>query len=464
MQRDYYIEYYEFVDKLLWEFVDEIKILYPEAFQVGAHSCEIAVVGCMYFDRYCSFAKESYSRLRNNGQNEEEVQRIYKNELAKIVNKSFSQPAIVMSKNNEILNTLLQPFRHCILVHIINKRQLDYLTPLIRHFNQPVLLVSDYELPDETDFPDSITAVHMGFLKEKYFSPFLYQHFPYVYHYCNTYDQLLNILQPSCTIVLEGGNFQQEIIAVISKNLSIPCVCIQQGWPSVFHSNWLNLQYAYFFTWGNMFNDLFKTHNPMLQYVPVGYIYQVLPSKPKRYVTFFMQSLIGLGDQNIFQSILDLLFQCAALCPASEFCIREHPSYRLPEEELKRLQKLGNIKVVTNEPLADVFAETILAVSHYSSCLMEGIVHECIPFVFDPVCDSRYYPDVEKMGLGIIASSTTEALEKMQEFLMNPLQRAHFSRKMNEMKSSLFTSFGYDALNKIVENINKIVDMKYCTK
>ncbi len=457
MQRDYYIEYTEFIDVFIHQYIDEIKTDYPEAFKIGDYCCEIPVICSLFFKRFYTSGKETYSRLRKEGKNEEEIYRIFKDDIDKNTNKNFTQPPIVQFETGNDVCTLLQPYKHQVLIYILNIRQLNYLTPLIQQINQLVLLVTEYELPDETDLPDYVTAIEIGFLKEVYYSPFLYDNFPQVFHYFNTFDQLLNALQPRCTILLEGCHYQQEIIAIISKKMSIPSICIQQGWPSILLSCFRNIQYEYFFSWGNQFSNLWKTKNPMPNFVPAGYMYHILSFGRKRKITFFLQPPFGIIDKIYFRELLDFLLQCAVLFPTQSFCVREHPEYRIPDEYREKLNRQSNIKDVSNDPLDEIYAETILAVANSSSCLMEGIAHNCIPFVFDPICKSRYSPDIEKMELGIIADTIEDALPKMQTFLSDPFQRERFLRKNDEMRDGLFASYGDNTIRKIVEYINNII-------
>lgn len=52
-----------------------------------------------------------------------------------------------------------------LVIYIYNARQLVYLTPLIERLEEPVLLLSEYEIPDETELPDFVTAITLEFTK-----------------------------------------------------------------------------------------------------------------------------------------------------------------------------------------------------------------------------------------------------------------------------------------------------------
>ena len=457
MQRDYYIEFFEFVDILLREYIDETKEKYPDAFTVGNCCCEVPVICFLLLERYYTSAKEIYSHLRRSGINREEIHTVFKKELDKTVTRNFMQSPILPSKVNEKLLAMLLPYRHQIFIYALNRRHFEYLLPLIRQINRPVFLVTEHEISDETDLPAYVTVFEMAFLKERYYSPFLYHNFPEIYGYFNSFAQLLTVLQPCYAIVMEGCNYRQAIIAIISKSLSIPSICVQQGWPSILLSCFRNMQYDYFFTWGNLFNDLWKIKNPVPVFVSTGYMYPVLPLLPlrkKKNITFFLQVPFSISNMAYFRESLDFLLQCAVLFPTQFFCVKQHPLFPVPNEYRELIDMHDNIKDVSNEPLEEIFANTILVVGHFSSCLMEGIVHGCVPFVFDPVCQSRYNPDIEKMELGLITGSLEEAVEKMKIFLLNPFQRDHFLSKINEIKDRLFSSNGNETVKKMIEYIN----------
>lgn len=48
-------------------------------------------------------------------------------------------------------------YREHLLVYLFDEQQLRYLTPLITALNQPVVFLSEYDLPDDTDLPAYVT-------------------------------------------------------------------------------------------------------------------------------------------------------------------------------------------------------------------------------------------------------------------------------------------------------------------
>ena len=58
---------------------------------------------------------------------------------------------------------------------------------LIERLEEPVLLLSEYEIPDETELPDFVTAITLEFTKTApLVNPFLKEWFPLIFQYANT--------------------------------------------------------------------------------------------------------------------------------------------------------------------------------------------------------------------------------------------------------------------------------------
>ena len=113
---------------------------------------------------------------------------------------------------------LLSEYQGQLLIYIFNDRQLQYLVPLLQKQDCPVLLLSEQDIPDDTDFPESVMALTLDFSSEKVFIDKTFQRtFPLVFHYANTFDILLQILQPCDVICLEDRHFQEQLLAAMAK-------------------------------------------------------------------------------------------------------------------------------------------------------------------------------------------------------------------------------------------------------
>lgn len=417
--RDYYLEFHEELDKRLEAFVSGHEQQDAARTLLGMHNIRIPWVTHLFYQ--LTHEREHYNRCRLEGMT---VDRAMKR-VDGFLSLFGDAPAAPAGKTLTGLRQhpwyeTLRDYRGQLLVYLFNARQLHYLTPLIKRLDRPVLLVCESELPDNTGLPDHVTALPLEFFNCRAFAnPYIEHYFPTLYHYANTFDFLLRILQPAGIICLEGCHTQEQLLAVMAKDNRIPAVCIQQGWPSLMRTGFRRMPFRYFFTWGERFCRLWKKYNPEPEFLPMGYMYPAVcgEAPEKNGVTFFLQSPCFLSDPHYFNDLSDLIGASAARYPGITFMVREHPEYKIGKERIREWEGYPNVVLVSDWELAEVYGRTLIGVSHFSSALMEGVVHGCIPLVYDPTTGSRYYPDVEREKIGKITKTKAEFMHCLNEML-----------------------------------------------
>ena len=110
-------------------------------------------------------------------------------------------------------------------------------------------------------------------------------------------------------------------------------------------------------------------------------------------------------------------------------------------------EQIPNIEMVTDGKLAEVFARTRVGVAHYSSSLMEGVAHGAVPLVYDPTEGSRYSPDVEAEGLGMIAKTKEELTGGLSRILGN---YEDFKQRIEKEQPLWFQATGEETLRNMV--------------
>lgn len=443
---DYYVEYYEELDKRLECFISNRGT--NNEVTLGKHNVAEPLKTFLFYR--LSMERNYYNQCRLKGMPlNEAMERV--DTFLKMFNKE-SRREDLEEKITDIKEhpwyELLSEYNGVLIIYLFNARQLQYLTPLILKLNQLVLLLSEYDIPEETELPEYVTVLPIEFSNENSLTDKNFElHFPLLYHYVNTFDILFQIIRPCGVICLEGCHFQEQLLAVVAESYDIPSYGIQQGWPSMMRTGFKRLPFRYFFTWGKCFSNLWVRYNPFPKFVPTGYMYEMADKvkKEKQCVSFFLQSPCFLSDQTCFDAMLDLIHDSARAFPKINFLVREHPEHRLENSVAEKWKKLDNVKVVSNCKLQDVYARTKIVVSHFSSSLMEGILYGCIPLVYDPTANSRYYPDVEKEGLGRISKSSEEFQICLKELLTEEKQLMAF-----EKKNEWFASTGSVTLEKMV--------------
>lgn len=443
-RRDYYIEFHEELDRALQAFVRERLEKDPFAFHVAGHSVAIPLVTSLFYQLMGEREAYNAARLKGKsissslapavsylacfscdaptgetGETGETDEDTPTGETGKTGETDEDAPDGETEEKNDPQahewQEALKPFRGQLVFYLYNYRQLNYLAPLLRHLDTPAVLLSSFDLPDEAEelhLPACVTSVPFPLdcpdhPREAAFS----SNFPFLYAEVYTFDLLVRMLAPRCVICLEGCHAEEQAWAVIARDYGIPAVGIQQGWPSMIRTGFRQLPFADYFTWGDRFNACWQRYNPRPRFASLGYMYEVedaVSTAGREAVSFFLQGPLFLSDGNYLQELIGLLEEAAAACPEQLFWVREHPEFPLPETERSRIKALSNIAFVSDLPLKQVMRRSRIVVSHFSSSLMECLVHGALPLAYDPTSGSRYYPDLEAEKLGKIAKNPEE--------------------------------------------------------
>lgn len=443
---DFYTEFYEEVDSVLSEIIQVKQLPRPARSYLFQHSFAL---------------REAYNRSRIQGQSVGEcraylLQYLLSAEVKSQRNENWHSDSGYQS---EPWYELLISLSNRLVIYIYNNRQLRYLLPLINALNRPVILICEPNVNEDVNVNDNITAIEFSFPHDYkvYENERLETHYPELFRCYNTFHLLLEILKPEGVVVLEGCHYKEQIVSDVARQKGIPSIAIQQGWPSFMHSMFRNLPYSYYLTWGAGFDKEWKKWNPGIQFIPVGYPYPV-KGKSGNSITFFLQAPLFISDSYYLSLMIGLINETAGQYPDRSVWVKEHPEYKLDDTILNRFRQYDNIQIVSERPLADVYAETLIVISHFSSTLMEGIAHNCIPLVFDPSRFSRYTPDVEEMGFGMIASDKVSFFEKLEYILNNSPQ---YLARIQMDKGNWFAAVSDNALDKAVRAINRIARCNY---
>lgn len=463
--RDYYLEFHEELDKRLLKFTSDLAEEDVTRMLLGKHYIKEPLITFLFYQ--LTHEKERYNRCRLDGKSIDESMGRVDAFLA-----MFGEG--VPEKKEEPITDICQhpwyealsEYKNHIIIYLFNARQLQYLTPLINELDSPILLLSEYELPDETDLPDTVTALTIEFSSFRIFSnPYVEHCFPLIYHYTSFFSIMLRILQPTGIICLEGCHIEEQLLATVAQDYDIPTICIQQGWPSMMRTGFRRLSYRYFFTWGERFSKLWEKYNPQPQFTPMGYMYDVahVEKENKKCVTFFLQSPCYLSDTSYFKNMLELITDSAGLYPEISFMVREHPDYKIDSTLIDKWKVYPNIQIATDLELQEVYRHTLVTVSHFSSALMEGVAHGCIPLVYDVTTNSRYYPDVEKEGLGKIAKTKDVFHQQLKEILSYSYDENPYLQNIRESQKQWFAATGDATLKQMAETFKTITHYKDVT-
>ena len=431
---DYHVEFYETLDELIEEYTFCNQLEQP----VGT-----------YLFLQAFHLREAYNEWRKSGIDRDECRE-------RLARKVFPNTHVYMTVQEHFLTgyrtepwfEFLSSQQGNLLVYVYNNRQLQYLLPLVNSLNRSVLLLCESCVDEEVEVNDNVTAIEM---------PFMDNSLPELQRYYASFHAVLEALHPEGVLVLEGCHYQEQILAIVAQKLGIPDIALQQGWPSFMHTMFRHFPFSYYLTWGKGLNGQWQKYNPDTRFIPTGYLYNV-QRKNGTAVTFFLQSPRFLSDDNYFRQLVSLIEETAERYPNKEIGVREHPEYRLDTTTVERLQRHDNVRFMSDLPLSEAFARTQVVVSHFSSALMEGMAHDCIPLVFDPTQHSRYTPDVEALGVGCVASDKLSFFKKLAYIEQHI---AVYTEKILTEKDYWFQNLSESAIKQTVDTIHRIAPCRY---
>ena len=145
-RRDYYVEYYEVLDRVLSDYVNHLREEKEYWLKMGRHDVGVPLINLLFWQ--FTWHREEYDRLRKEGKSCGEALGSVKEILAdKQVEEWERQEEEYKIYDHEWYEALA-PYGGQLGIYIYNARHLAYLTPLIERLEEPVLLLSEYEIPD----------------------------------------------------------------------------------------------------------------------------------------------------------------------------------------------------------------------------------------------------------------------------------------------------------------------------
>lgn len=279
--------------------------------------------------------------------------------------------------------------------------------------------------------------------------------------YCTDHDALCaGLRQAGCSrvIVAEGNSPPNALIAGAARALGIRSVCIQQGWSPFIHPGFRNLHFDAMCMWGELFAELLQPHNPRQRFRVTGHhllrIADDPPTAARRAVGFFLQKNSRLITPGAWAAMLDLVAWTADSFPDHAVLVREHPGAPLTPDETAVFAGRRNIEVVPAAvvPLADVLARCKVAVSIFSTTLIEAVGAGAVPLIINLTGSDRFCPDLEAAGAGIEVKDMAAARAALGRVLGG--EEPGMVAAMRGLRRRLFAATGAEALRHIEHAID----------
>jgi hypothetical protein len=262
--------------------------------------------------------------------------------------------------------------------------------------------------------------------------------------------------------MVEGNSPQDEVLNQVCQQLSVPIICIQQGWSPIIHNGFRNMTYTKMLVWGEAFKELLQPYNPHQQFVVTGsHIIDciALPSHRAQLshkgICFFLQGITRLINKNQWAEFLELVKWVATKFTHTRILVREHPSCPLSNEERAEFEQFPNIFLVptTKYSIGEVLQASRLSVSIYSSTILESIAAGVPPLIFNATSLPRYLPDVQAAGSGIEVKDSESARNEIVRIMTDEGYAAKFEPGLQRFRRQYFCQDDGKPVERIVEEI-----------
>ncbi|WP_305298596.1 hypothetical protein, partial [Paramuribaculum intestinale] len=336
--------------------------------------------------------RDEYCRIRSEGERAETV-------IASLITLPppadtdvISQELLPFTSDARSWTEALSPLRGREVFYANFERMAHCLIPWIRSSSQSAVIISENEIDyQHIGLPPDMTAVRFHDLRMRlYRNDFIEKHFPVFYSFCNTIKLMDSIIEPPRFSCICGCQVIGKIWAEICTARGGDTVCYQQGWPAFMHAGFRQLPYSHFLTWGEAFSVLLGEASPLTGFHAIGRLEPVDSQGSHDAITFFMQAPVFVSSEEYHARFLKLVEATAQRYPSRRIIVRPHPEYDDTARTSATAATHRNITIDTAPLTANTYRMTDIAVSMFSSCLVESAAFGCVPLMFNPTSGFEY--------------------------------------------------------------------------
>jgi hypothetical protein len=350
-----------------------------------------------------------------------------------------------------------------ILIHVVNAKFANYLAPVtgvLEPGSYAYLATSDVGLGEQLAQRGHpvISVPTESSLHQHVFCSYALSEFLQLMHDADATLAALRVLQPRCTVVVEGNAPMDVITAEASRLLGIPCYCVQQGWSPYVHCGFRNMGYTEMFVWGRRFAEMLRPYNAGQVFRVTGsHALNTVGASPARNsvdtLSFFLQAPCALLGVQAYEDFVDLIVGVAQAHPRIRVIVREHPGYPLPYGSRQKLLGCSNVhfSIPADEPLAEVIVASDLVVSVFSTVLLEVMAMDVVPLICSIGAMRHYEPAIAAAGAAIEVQSVQDARRAIDQVIAEPARLASIRKSISEISAEFFSP--EDAANTIAAQL-----------
>lgn len=212
-------EYRKGVKKILKEYINRLEKCWPGIWQIGTYTVSEIILE-NYWSRNCGW-ENYYVNYRQGGGKEEEVWERFIKCLAEypVPEKNVVLPIDI---KEHMWYGSLSVFGGGKLYYLTQEGQLTTVRPFIPEQGENIVLLTEFEVRDGIDLPDTVVVITAELTDNgRFMNVFLESNYPLLFHYCTMFDVLVNILQPKEIMVMEEGDFRNELLTVVAGTCGI---------------------------------------------------------------------------------------------------------------------------------------------------------------------------------------------------------------------------------------------------
>jgi hypothetical protein len=286
----------------------------------------------------------------------------------------------------------------------------------------------------------------------------------------NAIRRAVKKLGPECIVLPEGNAPVGELVNQVAKTLSIPTVCVQQGWAPVVHPGFRNMSFTCMCVWGEGFKEILARYNPDQHFAVTGNHMvtriQQTDALNRRAVSFFLQKGHHLMTPVAWREMLRLISWTASTFPESEVLVREHPSAPLTESEVAEIARSPNVQMVPAEhmTLDAVLGRSTITVAMDSTTLLESTAAGVVPVILNVNGFAHYSPNIAAEGAAIEVDNFHDARSVVRRLVTDDGYRRSFAGALQRVSRHFFARDREGALTAIIAEIDKLRHRSFIRK
>lgn len=220
--KDYAEEFKNELQRNIRNFLEQCRCTDPYTLLAGDYNLEQAL--SVYLLRNMAFLQKDYISSRKRGGS---IDSSIKEALSYLEHFVWEKTKYLYDYQppsfEKAWRNILSEYQEYVLTYVHDEKQLNDILPIICQQDYPVLLLTDYELPDDIEVPESVIALTLELVQEQYlYGPNLKRNFPLLYQYANTFEILVQLLSPSRVVCQSPILYQEILLKTIVEHRQIP--------------------------------------------------------------------------------------------------------------------------------------------------------------------------------------------------------------------------------------------------